>query len=275
MLSAKAKGKQKAIEPDAAKERASSPCTLVVRFTEGDPDLRLEATEQETIRDAKPHLRGRRLRLIHQGRLLPDTTPVHNWLSSTESRHHTETSNEPTSDDSPFSAPTTWVHCSIGPVLSEGEEDQEKDTQTAQIKPLRGFDRLAAAGFSESDIQSIRRQFHSQSTDNYLDSGFENDDDYEERARVLEEQWIDSMDTGGSAALSDYSPTAIVTGAVMGFFFPLLPFFFFSEARPAVFWEDGSEQPAPRSAIFSCVVMARISPIYLMDNVSFSESACR
>jgi hypothetical protein len=73
----------------------------------------------------------------------------------------------------------------------------------------------------------------------------------DERARALEEQWIDSMDSGGSAALSDSSPTSVFNGAVMGFFFPLLPFFFFSETRPAVFWEDGAEQPAPRSVVFS------------------------
>ena len=38
-----------------------------------------------------------------------------------------------------------------------------------QIKPLRGFDRLAAAGFSEEDIANFRRTFHSRSAMNYLD----------------------------------------------------------------------------------------------------------
>ena len=41
-------------------------------------------------------------------------------------------------------------------------------TQEAQIKPLRGFDRLAAAGFSEDDILNFRRQFHSRSAADYL-----------------------------------------------------------------------------------------------------------
>ena len=40
--------------------------------------------------------------------------------------------------------------------------------QEAQIKPLRGFDRLASAGFSEEDILNIRRQFHSRSVADYL-----------------------------------------------------------------------------------------------------------
>ena len=32
-----------------------------------------------------------------------------------------------------------------------------------QVRPLRGFDRLAAAGFSEADIAGIRAQFHAES----------------------------------------------------------------------------------------------------------------
>ena len=40
--------------------------------------------------------------------------------------------------------------------------------QEAQIRPLRGFDRLAAAGFSEDDILNFRRQFHSRSSADYI-----------------------------------------------------------------------------------------------------------
>ena len=40
--------------------------------------------------------------------------------------------------------------------------------QEAQIKPLRGFDRLGAAGFSEDDILNFRRQFHSRSSADYI-----------------------------------------------------------------------------------------------------------
>jgi DUF2407 C-terminal domain len=40
--------------------------------------------------------------------------------------------------------------------------------QETQIKPLRGFDRLGAAGFSEDDILNFRRQFHSRSAADYL-----------------------------------------------------------------------------------------------------------
>ena len=49
-------------------------------------------------------------------------------------------------------------------------------SKKTQIKPLRGFDRLAAAGFSEEDIANFRRTFHSQSTSDYLDGVGEDDD---------------------------------------------------------------------------------------------------
>ena len=49
--------------------------------------------------------------------------------------------------------------------------------QTAQLKPLRGFDRLAAAGFSEQDIANIRLQFHAHSAGDYLDQEFDDQED--------------------------------------------------------------------------------------------------
>lgn len=51
--------------------------------------------------------------------------------------------------------------------------------QKTQLKPLRGFDRLAAAGFSPEDIANIRSQFHSQSSRDFLDQEIANDEDCE------------------------------------------------------------------------------------------------
>lgn len=84
----------------------------------------------------------------------------------------------------------------MGPSLEPGEEEDDgrpqvfplrsfsRDRtvlkfarQTAQIKPQRGFDRLAAMGFSESDIANFRRQFHSRSLMNYLDLDFETEEE--------------------------------------------------------------------------------------------------
>jgi hypothetical protein len=42
--------------------------------------------------------------------------------------------------------------------------------KSGQLRPLRGFDRLAASGFTAEDIANIRRQFHSQQDTDYLDT---------------------------------------------------------------------------------------------------------
>lgn len=147
--------------------------------------------------------------------------------------------------------------------------------QTAQLKPLRGFDRLAAAGFSEQDIANIRLQFHTHSAGDYLDQDFENDEDckwsnvifisyhhyilinsltVDEHARVLEEQWIDSIDNAGSASLSQsnaYPNSTFMNGVVMGFFFPLLPWFFFRAPKLAAFWEEESDHEVMGNVMFS------------------------
>jgi hypothetical protein len=60
------------------------------------------------------------------------------------------------------------------------------------------------------------------------------------------------MDGGpGESSRSTTVPTTILQGVLTGFFFPLLPFFFFREARPAVFWENGRLQDSGSSVIFS------------------------
>lgn len=117
------------------------------------------------------------------------------WISSLEKRQQRSTATQERADvrDSEDGEEgfeertrTTWLHCSIGAEMEEEkEETDERAAQVsysksiarqhsnvgikAQIKPLRGFDRLAAAGFSEEDIASFRRTFHSQTSGDYLD----------------------------------------------------------------------------------------------------------
>lgn len=266
MLSEKAKGKQKAIEPSGDSiASSSSPTpseltrTLVVRFTEGTPDLILTVSNSDTvldvkknIRQAREDLRDRRLRLIHSGRLLTDGTFLYAWLLSLEERQRRATSESSIGSDT---ANSTWIHCSVGPKLASGEEETDDGkAQVSQLQPVRGFDRLASVGFSEADIANFRRQFHSQSSANYLDVDFETEEEYDEHARALEEQWIDSIDNAGTASLSQSSPSAnssVLQGILIGFFFPLLPLFFMRSKKAAVFWEEGSEEAPTTNVIFS------------------------
>lgn len=158
--------------------------------------------------------------------------------------------------------------------------------QEAQLKPLRGFDRLTAAGFSESDIANFRRQFHSRTSTDYLSTTeeFENEEACmyfsqhiqlcssvpklahfghnadEEHARALEEQWIDSMDNPTTASMSQNSASAstssaMLQGILVGFFFPLMPLFFFRESKiTTVFWTNGEAVEGMGSVVFSYAV---------------------
>jgi hypothetical protein len=84
----------------------------------------------------------------------------------------------------------------------------------------------------------------------------------EEHARALEEQWIDSIDNAGSASLSQSSPSnsTVLQGVLLGFFFPLIPFFFMRNSKPAVFWDDGSDYEPPANVIFSSVFLIYSCP---------------
>ncbi|KAF9460747.1 DUF2407 C-terminal domain-containing protein [Collybia nuda] len=275
MLSDKAKGKQRAVELPPPPVEATSPVQslpgpsrdLVIRFTEGISDLVVSVNQQDTVRDVKKKIRDtriqlkdRRLRLIHSGRLLTDGTFLYSWLTSLEERQKRATPNDEQGaqnvpSPSPLQSPAmTWMHCSVGPKLEIGEEESDEGkTQTAQLRPARGFDRLSSVGFSEADIANFRRQFHSQSSSNYLDVDFETEEEYDEHARALEEQWIDSIDNAGTASLSQASASnsTVLQGILLGFFFPLIPFFFMRHTKPPVFWEDGSDYEPPGNVIFS------------------------
>jgi len=251
MLSDKAKGKQRAIDDEVDSRN------LTIRFTEGVPDLVLYLTSVDTVRQvkdkivaARPQLKDRKLRLIHAGRLLTDGTLLHPWLTTLEERQ-LRANASPSTDGSPQQPHTiTWLHCSVG-LKIESEAEAEDKPQVAQLRPLRGFDRLAAAGFSEEDIYNFRRQFHNQSSSNYLDVEFETDEDYDEHAQALEEQWIDSIDSVGNAPLVQTSAQSmILRGIVIGFFFPILPLFFLRDVKPAAFWDDGNEVQPTENVIF-------------------------
>jgi len=133
----------------------------------------------------------------------------------------------------------------VGQAMTPDDPEEDDRLQTTQIQPIRGFDRLASVGFSQPDIENLRRHFHSLSSTNYLDQTLTGEEDYDEHIRALEDQWIDSMadaDSGPAFLSSSFPNSSSLQGLLLGFFFPLLPFFFMFEEKPAVFWEDGSEQ---------------------------------
>lgn len=62
MLSEKAKGKQREIDPPLEQPPSSTPPDdsrdLTIRFTEGIPDFKLTVSLKDTVRDVKANVRG-------------------------------------------------------------------------------------------------------------------------------------------------------------------------------------------------------------------------
>lgn len=79
------------------------------------------------IREVRPELQNRRLRLIHSGRLLSEGTLLYAWVISLEERQKRANADE---DITGHVSKTTWIHCSVGQPLEPGEGDTgDSDTQ--------------------------------------------------------------------------------------------------------------------------------------------------
>ena len=165
VLSEKAKGKQRAVDPptDIFEGQASSSVSqpsrdLIVRFTEGSPDLTISVEKDDTvrhikrrvsflisvksktylssqIREVRPELQNRRLRLIHSGRLLSEETLLYAWVISIEERRKRANADEDITGHISKTT-TTWIHCSVGQPLEPGEGDTE-DSNTQVNRNLR------------------------------------------------------------------------------------------------------------------------------------------
>ena len=72
--------------------------------------------------DRSARLKEHRLRLIHSGQLLADNTEVFHWLKVLEEQHRPSTETSETSEGRSI----IWLHCSVGPKLEPGEEDETK-----------------------------------------------------------------------------------------------------------------------------------------------------
>lgn len=114
-------------------------------------DVAPSALLRAQIRAARPALLNRRVRLIHSGRMLTDGTFLFGWLASLEERQQRAKAQEagppparggaPTPTTTAPSPPpdavgTTWIHCSVGPVMDAGE--MEDDT-AEQVRVLAGW----------------------------------------------------------------------------------------------------------------------------------------
>jgi iron-sulfur cluster assembly 1 len=248
---------------------------VTIRFSASLPDLLLTipgnlnantATLKQLIRSHVPSDYAKhRIRLIYAGKALIDevslSASLRRNVSTPPSRIGTPV---PPDDggkgkapvrDPPFQA-RIYIHCSIGDITlspSELAEEasiaatttpsktisatQDVPPQTTTTPAPRGFDRLLTAGFSPSEVQSLRLQFlaiqaHTHTPDTMPSPS---------TLRTLEDRWLDgststsadpnSSDTsiaaggtagfGGDEDISSGSLDDMILGTAMGFFWPV------------------------------------------------------
>ncbi|KJZ72712.1 hypothetical protein HIM_07904 [Hirsutella minnesotensis 3608] len=236
-----------------------APLHLTIRFSTSIPDLDLDIPSPHltTVLSLKQLLRDRlssrnRLRLIYQGRILPDSSALSAVLkaplppppqsSAAAKEDDARARAKGKGVDGAPAAVRLYVNCSIGDELSPEELAEE---QAAADKPPtdppagpttaratwtrprpRGFDRLLQAGFTSSEISTLRTQFASIHTERFTTDAMPSPD----TLRGLEDAWIDSNagelpsaanpleeDLGSMSTVLDI----LIRGMMIGFFFPL------------------------------------------------------
>jgi hypothetical protein len=233
---------------------------LTIRFSASLPDLHLPIASPTTTTTAAlkrlirthlpPDLSTHRIRLIHAGKSLSDTTPLSTSLklpppppppAASDSQSAIAKGKAPVRDPV---IPHIYIHCSIGDVVLSAAElaaeaalasstdpsgqlspkDARQTTTTTTPAP-RGFDRLLSAGFTPTEIAQLRSQFlaiqaHTHTPDTMPSPN---------SLRALEDRWIDN-DTSATGAAADGGASEddgrgalqdMVWGAILGFFWPI------------------------------------------------------
>ncbi|KAK3182606.1 hypothetical protein K4F52_006056 [Lecanicillium sp. MT-2017a] len=232
------------------------PLLITVRFSTSQPELNIDITSPQTttVLAFKQNLRNRlasrsRLRLIYQGRILTDSSALSAALKPLPPAPPPA---PPKDDDTKGKGKVAdlpvpikvYLNCSIGDELTEEELAAEqraaekppddsadaaaaKGKQPAWKRPRpRGFDRLLQAGFTQSEIATLRTQFASIHTERFAPDAMPSPD----TLRGMEDSWIDSnageLPTSNSPLEDDLSSMStvldvLIRGMMIGFFFPL------------------------------------------------------
>ncbi|EJP68495.1 uncharacterized protein BBA_02497 [Beauveria bassiana ARSEF 2860] len=236
------------------------PLLITVRFSSGLADLAIDVPTPDTttVLAFKHNLRQRiasrsRLRLIYQGRILLDgasLAAVLKPLPAAPPAAAAAAASDPKGKAVDKPRPIrVYLNCSIGDELSTAELDAEEaeaakppqgggGDQTAAAaagsaawkKPRpRGFDRLLQAGFTPSEIATLRTQFASIRTERFASDAMPSPD----TMRGMEDAWIDgnagelpSSTIAGGALDDDMANMStvldvLIRAMMIGFFFPL------------------------------------------------------
>lgn len=150
----------------------------IVEVDSNDPIVKILTAQRmrNEIRKEHPELSMKRLKLLHNGRVLSSYNDF-----SREIQYLQEGNEGPVK---------IYFHCIIGENLTEDELkkeaslDQQPSKSTSEAP--KGFNRLLSQGFSEADIEELRQQFFS------LHGRSLPPNATQEQVQELEDRWIDS-----------------------------------------------------------------------------------
>jgi hypothetical protein len=154
---------------------------------------------RKEIRANYPDLNNRRLKLLHNGRVLQSHTDFSKEIEYLQKNLDDDDDdnnlNNKNNSDNRIGVESEEVvkiyfHCIVGEELNSKELAEEERLDTQPVKSTteapKGFDRLLSQGFSATDIEELRNQFfrlHGSSLPNNANA---------EQIRELEDRWIDS-----------------------------------------------------------------------------------
>ena len=224
-----------------------TPLDTVVRFSTSNPDLILaiDSPSTTTSLTLKQQIRSQlsapanasRLRLIHAGKVLPDTASLSKSLNVTTpppprqdngSKSEKAKGKQPVRDAGKPAVPAArvYIHCSIGDVLPPSDlaaeakaaeeadrallsktrqpsltttsSNTQQDASTTTPAP-RGFDRLLTAGFIPAEVAALRTQFLAIQAHTHTPDSMPSGPEL----LALEERWLDNTHNPGSAGGED------------------------------------------------------------------------
>jgi hypothetical protein len=231
---------------------------LIIKFSDSslaDLALDIEDVSKVSVSSIRRQIRetvggktsNRRLRLIHNGRLLNENINIARDVAKVSVKGKEISNNHIIGGSSSNSPKRIYVHCSVGDILDANELLRENELDKKAIvkstgPELRGFDRLRNAGFTDTDINVLRQQFTSMNggaaaaAAGAVDRNGTGDPIaipsavQEEELTRLEEQWINTGVTEDNAAnASGNDHLEDLTGLLIGMFLGVMSLLFLKE----------------------------------------------
>ncbi|KAJ1554729.1 hypothetical protein HK096_002171 [Nowakowskiella sp. JEL0078] len=199
---------------------------LIIRFSNGLPDLSLTISSSSTVSTLKSMifssplhsaaLSMKSLRLVHSGRLLRDSVKLETVIPINSATEIPDVKDKGKKSILSNETVSVFLHCVVadGPV---------SESQAPQITTPVGFERLLEVGLSADEVNDLRRQFHAVRGTTM---------DQSDAARTAEEEWFDN---GGQTTANVDNPHNggifdMMWGLTVGFFSGIFSILWLKEA---------------------------------------------